>query len=213
MRILVLLIVLAIPMTAYQQGIVNDLNDRINHDKLQKHAEKEVKNFFKEIHSATYFKTIVCKPIPSFTVSREGSAYKEGESLVGYLEPDKNEPAEYVVTLKENKYDGVVNIILNQFASKTYDSTMREARDTKGAGYDLLLNYHEAWRILEKRNYSLVFSVRYLKNYWWFVEEGKLYVIDLKKSAVYLADDFMRENCSTEVVRKLSRGSQAEFCK
>jgi len=201
------------PSISYPQSGVNKLADKINHIKLLKSSDRKVKKFFQEIHSLNYFESIVCKPIPSFIISKRGINYTEGVSLSNYLEPDENNPAEYVIIFREDSYDGVVDIINKRFSSKIYADSVRSDVGVRNYnGYDWLFNFFEAWKILEKRNYDFVFSVRYVINCWWFIEAGNLYIIDLEKSEVHNADKFIRDRCPKEVIRNLSKGNQTQFC-
>lgn len=71
---------------------------------------------------------------------------------------------------------------------------------------------YDGLRILEKYNFSFLFSVKFVRNCIWFVDGEEVRVLNLDDLQIYKPDHFIEEFCSIETLRSLVSGNLEKYC-
>lgn len=150
-------------------------------------------------------------PIATFEFSKSLLSDEVEKDIVDHLVPTSGFPISSVIVLNEKKYESYLafdeGIKKRKFRSFCAHSDSKEfGLDDYGRSMD------DGLRILEKYNFSFLFSVKFVRNCIWFVDGDEVRVLNLDNMLTYNPDQFIEEFCSIETLRSIVSGNLEKYC-
>lgn len=152
------------------------------------------------------------RAIPSYRITAAAANYGENDSITQYLAPNSKHPIEYVVVVDGIECVACTDCSLAVNFPESEDWYLDDLTGTLSPPSSGML-CAKAWSVLMQRKPRLIFSVRYIRNCWWFLEGKKFYIIDLDTAEIFEAEKFVRMKCGIQVIKNIAKGGQIIFCK
>ena len=184
--------------------------------KSKKGAKKELIRILKYeelenwIDLMAYVSKLNYNPVSSFILSAKAIEYDSTKRIVDFIIPNDKVIFEFALTFNGKSYEGLIDCIdAVSFGSKdpcSYDNS----KIMEGNHMNTFVR--NGFSVLAKRKVSLLFTVKYIRNCWWFVEEGNVFILDLKELRIYNPDEYIKLKCSIQNIRDLAKGNLSKFC-
>jgi len=208
------LIVVSISSCCFGQNAIETLKECIDSARLVKLAQKNLLRALKDDpeyldNTRSRIRDWSYLVIPSFVISPAASAYSNSSSLWLYLKPNKQHPIHYVLAFKGGSYVGSMEcssaINFDQEEYWAFDDSGAKSRTVGGV-------CARAWIVLSQRRPEFIFSVRFVQDTWWFIEDDEVYVLDLGNATIHPADAFIANWCTEETIHEIAKGKR-KFCR
>ncbi|WP_345240091.1 hypothetical protein [Nibrella saemangeumensis] len=182
----------------------------------KKLAKKEFINLWKEGEEVSWLKAyleasqLTFVPLPSFFISKEAAGYDSSQHIVDYLVPNEEHPIEAALLFRNGRFDGTVDCFDAVFHRDTTPCHIDPSQEDhiRFANYTLKRGYE----LLARRRVSFLFSVRHIRNCFWFVERNKVFLLDLNDGKVYDPDEYIKLKCSADLIRDMATGKLGQIC-
>jgi hypothetical protein len=150
-------------------------------------------------------------PIGTFEFSKTLLNDEIEKDIVEHLVPASGFPISSVIVLNEKKYDSY--LAFDEGIKKRKFRSFCAYSDSKEFGPDDYgRSMYDGLRILEKYNFTFLFSVKFVRNCIWFVDGDEVRVLNLDYMLIYTPDQFIEEFCSIETLRSLVSGNLEKYC-
>lgn len=143
-------------------------------------------------------------PISLFEINKEATKYSS--NIIQFIEWKKDEIIGFY-TLQQGKFEGLLDWsdIQHRDLSKecnyfTIDNDNMIEYFPLSKGFKFLLE--------NERDTGFLFGVKYFLSTLWFIEDEKVYVLDLKNMKVYDPDEFIKLKCDENFVRDIAKGGK-----
>ncbi|MCH7401834.1 hypothetical protein ACFOUP_00500 [Belliella kenyensis] len=150
--------------------------------------------------------------VASFEFSDRILSYKEGIPLEDYLKPMKKPTLSDIYVFQKGEYEGVMSLI-----DKIYNPDIKyycnytDSKDFTNE-FDYHTGMYKALEVLKKHNFSFLFSVKYIRNCIWFIENEKVWLLNLENMKIYEPDLFISEFCTIETLQQNVLGKFERYC-
>lgn len=147
---------------------------------------------------------MVFVPIPLFEVTKEAQNYSS--EFVNYLKLNKKELLSFY-TIKDNKLEGFFDWIgvYNYYLTK--DCSYLKGDNFLKFGHPFWLGYN--YLLENKRDTSFLFGVKYFLSALWFIENNKVFILDLREMKIYDdVDEFIKLKCEDGFIQSIANGGQ-----
>ncbi|WP_439583441.1 hypothetical protein [Dyadobacter bucti] len=150
-------------------------------------------------------------PVLSFVLSQTKNKYDSSKHITEYLEPNGGF-IDFAMLFKRDRLVGAINC-LDRIGDCGCGTCNYMPFSNKSNG-----QYHERVRkiisIIFERRYTLTFAVNYFRNAIFFVEDDKVFLVDMNDEIIYDPDEYVRNNCGQRLVIDFGEGRELErFCK
>jgi len=146
-------------------------------------------------------------PILLFEVDQDGISYSS--KISQYLKWDSRKILGFY-TFKNGMFEGLLDwgpMLHYDFSTECNYFTIHNSnwtiQEPLWQGYKYLKE--------QDRGMSFLFGVRHFLNTLWFLEDNKVFVLDLNEMKVYDPDEFIRLKCYDGFIRDIARGGQCIF--
>ena len=144
-------------------------------------------------------------PIALFQISNDAEQYN-GKGIAGYLKWSKKD----LVGFYSFK-DGVFEGLLDWSGEHHYNLTKECSYFTvHNSNWTIKNSYWMGYKYLKERDldFSFLFGVKYFVETLWFVENEKIFVLNLNEMKIYDPDDFIRSQCDDGFIHESANGSK-----
>jgi hypothetical protein len=191
--------------------------------KINNENEKKARRFLIKCQSTNIFsclknsiknKKTKYYTVASYYLSKNAVLYDDTEKIVNFLVLSNNTLDDFIALKEVNGdflFQGCDNGIINENDEYYYLEGMKKVgiKDTT----TVTLNNSWVWnKVLKGRQFDFLFSVKYFRNAIWFIENKKIYLVDMKELKVYDPDEYIRQKCSIETIHKLAQNKVNRFC-
>ncbi len=193
-------------------------------DSINKINEKKAKEFLTRCQSKNAFSRIInsiknkkteIKSVAFYNLTSRVSEYNENSKIIDFLELSTKKTIDDFLAFKTIKGDKLIfdcGFTLFIENNKHYTFEGMKKIEFSDSTTITLLNSGVWHKVLSNKSPDFIFTVDGFQNTVWFLKDNIVKLVDLKDLKIYNPDDYIKNNCSIEKIKKLDQNSNNKFC-